>query len=201
MRFVVACLFLSFPQIPISLARCAHFSVSLFPSAAPIPPHLGVMAAGHRALWGTAERGGEYLPRELGSRGLGAFCVPLSSPVCHPCGSKKREQPPLKHMTCSQRLLLGSFDHHHLYAFSPFCFSAALQTATGTNKNKRNVSGQGFIWSNADIPEASMGSHSFCFDYSRDLSTGPSLSPTAEHRAKGFALVFLWFAFFLTSNA
>lgn len=122
MRFVVACLFLSFPQIPISLARCAHFSVSLFPSAAPIPPHLGVMAAGHRALWGTAERGGEYLPLGLGSRGLGAFCVPLSSPVCHPCGSKKREQPPLKHMTCSQRLLLGSFDHHHLYAFSPFVF-------------------------------------------------------------------------------
>lgn len=50
------------------------------------------------------------------------FCVPLSSPGCHPRGSKKSEQPPLKHMTRSQRLLLGSFDHRYLYADSPFVF-------------------------------------------------------------------------------
>lgn len=44
---------------PNSLAQCAHSSVSLFPSAAPIPTHPGIVAAGHRALRGTAERGGE----------------------------------------------------------------------------------------------------------------------------------------------
>lgn len=57
-----------FSPNPDSLARCAHVSVSLFPSAAPIPPHLGIMAAGHRALRGTAECGGEYLGLGLGSR-------------------------------------------------------------------------------------------------------------------------------------
>lgn len=42
-----------------SLVQCAHFGVLLFPSAAPIPAHPGAVAAGHWALRGTAERGGE----------------------------------------------------------------------------------------------------------------------------------------------
>lgn len=55
--------FLSFPppQIRIPELINAHISVSLFPSAAPVPTHPGLVAAGHWALWGTAERGGEYL--------------------------------------------------------------------------------------------------------------------------------------------